>query len=342
MEFRLGRGVNVSHWLSQSEQRGEERRRWFTRADVEKLTACGFDHLRFPVDEEQLWNEQGEHESEGFELLEKALGWCKEAGLRAIVDLHNVRSYDSDTASDHNPLFDDPERQEKFCSLWADLSQALSHWPLDQVAYELLSEPRAPGDDWNKLLPRVLTVVREREPDRIVAVDANGNTEPGAFPFLRVPENDSNLILTFHFYDPMIITHYRAFWNVLNAYEGPVNYPGELISQEAWNALPERLHREARGMRVFGEAEIEELMAPVLAVAEKAGLPLWCGELGALGTTPVAVRERWYRDLLGYLGSHDIPWTIWDYKGDFGIFDRVDGGPTLVHRVLCEMGLISA
>jgi endoglucanase len=340
VSFELGRGVNISHWLSQSDERGAERRAWFVQSDVEKLAGCGFDHLRFPVDEVQLWNEAGERESEAFELLEQGLNWCEQAGLRAVVDLHIVRSHYFNV--DFNPLFAQSAEQDKLCSLWADLSRALARRSVDRVCYELLNEPRAPNDeDWNALAARVLAEVRKEEPERVVAIDANRVADPRAFPALRVPE-DENLILSFHFYDPMLLTHYRASWSVLKDYEGPVGYPGELVSQEVWNALPGRLQNEARGVRVFGEAEIESLLEPVLARREETGLPVWCGELGALGTTPGAARERWYRDLLGALERHRIPWTIWDYKGDFGLFDRNDGSPTFVHRVLNETGLITA
>lgn len=340
MEFRLGRGVNISHWLSQSDERGEARRKWFVQADVEKLAACGFEHLRFPVDEVQLWNEEGERESEAFELLEQGLDWCHQAGLRTVVDLHIVRSHYFN--ADFNPLFADPAEQDKFCDLWDDLSQALARWPVDEVCYELLNEPKAPDDeDWNELAARALAEVRKREPDRIVAIDGNRVAEPRAFPTLRVPK-DENLILTFHFYDPMLLTHYRAYWNLLKFYEGPIEYPGQLMSQEDWDALPERLKNEARGVRTFTQADIEQLLGLVLAAGERTGLPLWCGEFGALGTTPDESRERWYRDLLGALEREGIPWTIWDYKGDFGVFDRGDGSPTFVHRMLSDMGLITA
>jgi len=340
MSFELGYGVNISHWLSQSEQRGEERRAWFVQADVERLAACGFGHLRIPVDEVQLWDEQGERENEGFELLEQGLGWCEQAGLRAVVDLHIVRSHYFNV--DFNPLFAETAEQDKFCALWADLSQALAHWPIDRVCYELLNEPKAPNDgDWNALAARALAEVRKHEPARVVAIDGNRVADPRAFPELRVPA-DENLILTFHFYDPMLLTHYRASWNPLKVYEGEIDYPGELISQDDWNALPERLRSEARGVRVFGEAEIERLLEPVLVLRAETGLPLWCGEFGALGTTPDSAREGWYRDVLGVFDRHGIPWTVWDYKGDFGIFDRNDGSPTSVYRILSEMGLVKA
>jgi endoglucanase len=334
MSFELGCGVNISHWLSQSERRGAERRAWFGQADVERISAFGFDHIRIPLDEVQLWDEQGERAPEAFELLGQALDWCEQADLRAVVDLHIVRSHYFNAASEP-PLFADPAEQDKFCALWRDLSEALAQRPLDRVAYELLNEPIARDpDDWNRLAARALAEVRAHEPERIVAIDSCGAADPRSFSELRVPE-DEQLILSFHFYDPLLFTHYRAPWTAMRACESPINYPGELVPEEEWNAFAPELRYACRNERVFAEQDFERLLAPALTLAKQTGLALWCGEFGALGTTPDPARERWYRDLLAALKRHEIPWTVWDYKGDFGLFDA-EGRPTLVHRMLSE------
>jgi len=39
MSLQLRRGTNISHWLSQSARRGQERRRFFTRDDVRRIAA---------------------------------------------------------------------------------------------------------------------------------------------------------------------------------------------------------------------------------------------------------------------------------------------------------------
>src|SRR5215217_153351 len=65
-EFTYKRGTNISHWLSQSNRRAEERLKFFTEKDVQYLAGIGFDHLRIPVDEEQLWKENGEKDAEAF------------------------------------------------------------------------------------------------------------------------------------------------------------------------------------------------------------------------------------------------------------------------------------
>jgi len=333
MSFQLARGTNVSHWLSQSERRGPERSDYLTDADVARIAALGFDHVRLPVDEVQLWNEQGRREQEAFDLLDHALVWSERAGLRAVVDLHIVRSHYFNAET--RPLFGDPAAQEHFCWLWRDLSDALGRWSNDQVAYELLNEPVATDDeDWNRLAEQALATIREREPERTVVIDSNRFSEPAAFSALRVPA-DENLILTFHLYDPILFTHYRAPWSAVSTYEGPIDYPGELVSQEAFDSFSPEMRQAARDVRVYDIEALERSLAPALELSGRTGNPLWCSEFGALPTTSEEARERWYRDVLTVLARHGVPWTNWDYKGDFGIFGS-DGGPTLVHRVLTE------
>jgi len=85
-DFVIKRGTNISHWLSQSDARGEERKNYFTEKDVKYLAGLGFDHLRIPIDEMQLWHENGEKDEEAFSLLQDALNWCEKYKLKAVVE----------------------------------------------------------------------------------------------------------------------------------------------------------------------------------------------------------------------------------------------------------------
>ena len=85
--FRIHRGVNISHWLSQSRARGADRQAYFTEADVAAVAEAGFDHIRIPIDEEQMWDEAGNKIPEAWQLLHAALGWMKKHRLKALVDL---------------------------------------------------------------------------------------------------------------------------------------------------------------------------------------------------------------------------------------------------------------
>lgn len=69
------------------------------REDVRQIAGFGYDHIRLPIDKEQMWDEEGNKETRAFELLHEAVGWALEFDLRLIVDLHIIRShYFNDTA----------------------------------------------------------------------------------------------------------------------------------------------------------------------------------------------------------------------------------------------------
>ena len=114
--FRIKRGTNVSHWLSQSEQRGEARRLHIQEDDFARLEELGFDFVRIPIDEVQFWDEQGNKLPEAWDLLKNALDWARKHNLRAIVDLHIIRSHYFNAVNEGgqsaNTLFTSEEAQQ--------------------------------------------------------------------------------------------------------------------------------------------------------------------------------------------------------------------------------------
>ena len=294
--FTVQRGTNISHWLSQSRRRGEERQRYFTEEDMTLIARLGYDHVRLPVDEEQLWDESGHPEEEAFALLESALDWAAARELPVIVDLHILRSHHFNEGE--KPLWTDPKEQERFVDVWRRLSDRLKARPNDQVAYELMNEAVADDpEDWNRLLARAFQAVREREPERTIVIGSNKWQQVETFDQLRIPEGDPNILLSFHLYTPMALTHYGASWTKVGEYEGPVRYPGVVVTEDDLAGLPDDLVgaiRDGRGL-YFDRTVLEEKLTKPLALARKAHLPLYCGEWGALPSVPRADRLRWYR-----------------------------------------------
>ena len=336
MAFSINRGTNISHWLSQSESRGEERRRWFTLDDVQRIAGWGFDHIRLPIDEEQMWSQTGTRQAEAFDLLSSAVEWCDRAGLRIIVDLHILRSHhfnDQGTPS----LFTDPVARNQFADLWLDLSQFLGGYPNDLVAYELLNEAVAPTpEDWNATWRVAFDAVRGREAERTIVLGSNQFNQWQSFPHLAVPEDDA-LILTFHYYNPMFITHYTAkWWRDGGSYSGPIRYPGRPIPDSQHIAV-ERL--KAEGLEGENRHFDREVMRADMLVphegATRTGHPLYCGEFGCYNQTPDDIREAWYRDIAGCFRELGVSWANWDYKGSFGLLDA-DGNETGVRSWLMD------
>lgn len=319
--FQVRRGTNISHWLSQSDRRGADRAAFFTERDVEFLAEIGFDHLRIPVDEEQLWDESGQPIEEAFSLLLSALDWCRAHHLWAIVDLHILRSHHFNAGE--RPLWTDPAAQDHFLDLWRDLSARLHRYPADRVAYELMNEPVAENpEDWNRLVARAVTVLRRLEPERTLVIGSNRWQSADTFDQLEIPEGDPNILLSFHFYTPMALTHYRAGWTKVGEYRGPVSYPGVVVRNEDLAGLPEDLVAALQDSnRLYDRSILKSRLEKPLAVARRLGLPLYCGEWGVYHRAPREPRLRWYRDMRDVLEANGIGWATWDYKGGFGIVD---------------------
>ncbi len=320
--FSAKRGTNISHWLSQSKARGEQRKNYFTEKDVAYLASLGFDHLRIPIDEEQLWKENGEKDEEAFGLLTNALDWCKSNKLDAIVDLHILRSHHFNEKE--KPLWTKPEAQERFFQCWRDLSDALKKYPVTDVAYELMNEPVADDpNDWNKLVARLVTIIREREPERKIVIGSNRWQSADTFDQLSVPENDKNIILSFHMYEPFLLTHHSASWTGIKDYNGPVNYPGDIVKKDDLASFPDSVQQAVlRNKLNYNIDSIRNHFRKPIAVAKKYKLPLYCGEWGCLNTVPEKARMQWYRDMITVLDENNIGWATWDYKGSFGLVTR--------------------
>ena len=325
--FVIRTGVNVSHWLSQSEKRGEERRNYVTQSNFDTIASIGFDHVRIPVDEVQLWDSVGNKEAEAFTLLHDAIHWAFAADLRVIVDLHIIRSHYFNAES--NVLWTDPAEQEKLVNMWRQLSEELHQYPNDKLAYEILNEAVAKNpEDWNKVFNKVLAAIRTKEPARKIVVGSNRWQAPETFPQLRLPENDTNLILSFHFYTPMALTHHTAPWTRIREYTGPVHYPGQIVDTVYYKTMSASAVKDMREYAngYFTKDTLEERMLPAINVAKAHHLQLYCGEYGVYPRIHEDIMLRYYTDLCNIFNKNGIAYCHWNYKGDFPVVNS-DGTP---------------
>lgn len=327
--FRIKRGTNLSHWLSQSEERGEARRQHIQEDDFERLEQLGFDFVRIPIDEVQFWDEEGNKLPEAWELLTNALDLARKHNLRAIVDLHIIRSHYFNAVNEGdksaNVLFTSEDAQQGLIHLWDQLSDALKGYSNDWVAYEFMNEPVADEhEQWNALVAKVHKALRAKEPQRTLVIGSNRWQSYDTMKYLKVPEGDKNIILSFHYYNPMVLTHYGAWWTPVGKYKGKVNYPGVLISKEDYEAAPDSLKPELEQYtkQEWNVDRIRQDFKDAIEVAKKYNLQLFCGEWGVYEPVDRELAYKWTKDMLSVFDEFDIAWTTWCYDADFGFWDQ--------------------
>lgn len=276
-----------------------------------------------PIDEEQLWDENGVRHDDAFKLMTNCLDWCKKYNLKVIVDLHILRSHHFN--AEVKPLWTDPKEQEKFYKLWVDLSAALKGYSLSDVAYELMNEAVADDpEQWNQLLANCMKAIRALEPERIIVIGSNKWQSANTFDVLKVPA-DKNIILSYHFYEPFPLTHHQASWTGIKNYSGPIHYQGALLTQEEFDALTPDQQAIAKDWvgKEWNLEKMEQMMQLPIQKAKELGLPLYCGEYGVIDSAPEADKIRWYHDMILIFNKNGIASANWNFKsGSFGLVDR--------------------
>ena len=324
--FILHRGVNLSHWLSQNFG-WSPKETFITEQDIKFIDSIGYDHVRIPIDEAELWDTTGKPIDESFTYLTRCLNWCAKYNLRAIVDLHIIRSHYFNAVNEGgtNSLWNDTNAQNTFLHLWNDLSGFLKHYPVSMVAYELMNEPVAENpEDWNKLIGKAVKALRALEPQRVLLIGSNKWQTPGTFPQLKIPEGDPNMILSMHTYSPIFFTHHLADWVPSKGYHGPVHYPGQVVSDGDYDAFVKMDSAHVQIMKyskdVWNKQKLAEEILPAVKRARELGLQLYCGEFGCLPHVDRNERLAYYRDLISIFDENQIAYCNWEYKGDFGVY----------------------
>ena len=340
-KFEIKNGVNISEWLLEGSQHN-----LFTRADAEYIAGLGFDHIRIPICEWQMFEQTGTTTPGAIKpatwaLLKKGLEWCAEFNMRAIVDLHRLQVYPTDAVT-----------RERFYNVWREISAELKKYPVGLVAYEILNEPGFLSNannykEWNDLSTACFNVIRGLEPNRMIMLGSAGANGVWESQYLSVP-NDPNVMITVHFYRPFLFTHYNASWITKGAnWTFPVHYPGETIaSGDQAKAKTETGRNDDVITEYYTKLDdsnvINQLFHPDLERAKfgeikskssSTGKKVWIGEYGCISNAPHADKVQWYKDLYKIFERNNMARCHWEYRhhsrnDGFGLRDR-NGTPDM-------------
>lgn len=321
--MKLHRGINLGGFLSQCEHSMSHYESFIGEEDILKIAAMGFDHVRLPVDYEVFEREDGTPIPEGYALVTRVLNWCRKAGLDVVLDLHRAYGYVFNDAGngEKNSLFTSEACRQRFVDLWIRIATHFKDY--GNVAFELLNEVVEKENAllWNELIERAMSAIRSITRDTPVIYGGIQWNSVKTLKLLDRPTYD-NVIFTFHFYEPLLFTHQKAYWVPAMDPKETISYPESMpyyCGKSKKLGVQGEVVTKAKS-KTMGPEFIREMVEEAVLAAKNAGVPLYCGEFGVIDRAPVRDTLNWFRDVDQVFREYSIGCAVWSYKEmDFGI-----------------------
>ena len=281
------RGVNILGYdpLWKSPDKGRFKAKHF--ADIRN---GGFDFVRVNLFVFDHMDARNRIDPQWLKRLDWVLENATKAGLGVILDEHDFGKCSTDTAL----------CQTRLPAVWRQLSQRYRTQPAN-VAFELLNEPHGEldADTWNAMIPGLLSTVRATNPTRTVIIGPTNYYNQNELPRLRLPPNDRNILVTFHYYGPYRFTHQGASWTKLKNLHGIT-----------WGSAADH-------------AAIRDHFDMVGAWARANRRPILLGEFGAYdqGGIPMNMRANYDGTVACQAERHGFGWAYWQFDGNFILWD---------------------
>lgn len=316
------RGANFGNFLEAP--RGVSWGARYGTADLENVKREGFDHVRLPVAWQHYASEGPDHviEPEMFAKVDFLVTNAVSRGLGIIVNIHH---FDEFTSHPH-------KFAPKFYALWRQIAEHYKSQP-ELVAFELLNEPKdaATTEVMNPIHAEAIKIVRASNPRRVIFLGPGKWNSLDEVEKLKLPEEDRNLIVTVHSYEPFLFTHQGAGWTMPDTATTGIVYPGPPASPR--NANPSVTHKEwvlnwleryntlPADENPCSSKAFEERMRRAARWARENGRPIHLGEFGAYIKADPESRARYYADMRRVAEELGFGWAIWDWKAGFKYWD---------------------
>ena len=319
-------GVNLGGWFSQCDYTKERYDNFIVEEDIAKIKDWGLDHIRVPIDYNLVEDNDGNYLEEGFEYLDKIIGWAGKYGLNMILDLHKTYGFSFDKGENEEGFFDSASYQERFYRLWEELSKRYGKYS-DRMCFEILNEvtDKEYCERWNRISAECIRRIRVNAPDIKILVGGYYNNSIESLKDLAMPA-DENIVYNFHCYEPLIFTHQGGYWvdGMDTAFRMPFDSTYREYEENSTNYL-DRYTEDFSAYdrdKVIGVEYFEDLVSEAVRVASERNVALYCGEYGVINLVSPEDTLKWYRMICGVFDRYGIARAAWSYKEmDFGLVD---------------------
>lgn len=324
--LKFMRGVNLGNYLEAPA--GHNWGASYTSNDFVYIRNEGFDHVRLPI----AWHH---HTGPGpnyvisnslFAKVDFLVTNAVNRGLGVMINIHHFDDFTTAPATHSN----------KFYAIWRQIAAYYSNSP-PQVTFELLNEPKdaATTAVLNPIYAEAIRQIRLSNPDRTIFLGPGQWNSINELGDLRLPDEDTNLIVSVHCYDPFLFTHQGATWAGSGPLTVGVIYPGPPptpltpapgVTSSATNWIAEYNSLPAEGNPSSAKAFTAKL-AFARQWADYYGRPVHVGEFGAYVTADPESRARFYKEFRHAADALGLGWAMWDWKAGFRYWDDANKRP---------------
>ncbi|CAN5138298.1 glycoside hydrolase family 5 protein [soil metagenome] len=320
-------GMNLSYldnwWLGTKEKNysdfvkpEEALKREKMFADIAK---AGFKTVRIPMNFGAWANYEKPYKftnQEGLKTADNFVKWALDNDLNAIIDLHHV---------EFDGKVEGAATVERIVWLWSEIAERYKNTNPEKVFFELRNEPHEiKTEDWRMQAEAIIKAIRPIVPNHTLIVGFHDWNSRSALIESK-PFADSNIIYTFHYYDPFIFTHQGATWageglpelqNVPFPSKGKIKVPETAKGKWVENQI--KSYKE--------DSNAKKMFADLKAAKDwsiKNNVPIFLGEFGSFSKYPTLEdRCRHAETIYTALGKLDIPSAWWEWDGGFNMFEK--------------------
>ncbi len=311
------KGVNFTEWFQPDNVQRLPFSK-YSKEDLENIKQLGCDVIRLPINLHAMTKGAGSTELDEllFRFLDKVVDWAEELNINLILDNHSF-----------DPAINTDFRIDTILiPVW---KQMVEHYKdrSNLIYYEILNEPHGISQSrWNEIQQNVINEIRKIDSVHTIIV---GDADWNGFRNLKyLPEfADTNLIYTFHYYEPTLFTHQGADWTLPSMeYVADIPFPYSAAEMPPLDTIYAGTWIEEVYNYYYYEGtfqNIDSLLNIAVQFKNSRNVELYCGEFGVyMPNSNNHDRVLWYDHVRKYLEQNNIPWTTWDYKSGFGLFKK--------------------
>ncbi|MBN1799500.1 MAG: cellulase family glycosylhydrolase [Spirochaetales bacterium] len=255
------------------------------------------------------------------ERVDEVVNWALHYDLAVIIDMHHYLE-----------IMENPsEHKARFIAMWKQIAERYKNYS-DNVFFELLNEPMGNlnANRWNEYLYDCLFEVRKIDNHHTVIIDSADWASVDALGMLHVPESETNTIISFHYYHPMIFTTQGASWvpyltNITGIiFPGPPSEPyvppADTV-QWVKDWINEYNTVSDPDLNPSGYKLIRDHMDYAYQWSINNNRPLFMGEFGVISHVDIQSQVNWLVYMRTQMEAKGIAWAYWNFSSSHRIYD---------------------